>query len=118
MEEKDKYIIGVDTYDEQAHSYVAGKINPEGILEVIESKTDRDKKQFNEEVLKASQFYNAEIVEPSLPQPKSKNRVYGSEKIIISKEVKEQWKNNFIKYLNEDKSLPFWNIVEEFKNLG
>lgn len=56
-----KYIIGVDTYDENANTYCLVRILDEN-QEVILTKTICDKKEFDKEVENLSKYFDAVII--------------------------------------------------------
>lgn len=61
--EPPRYFIGVDTYDENNLAYCLSKRDSGGNVEIIMSKTVRDKNTFNEEVENLSKYFNATKIE-------------------------------------------------------
>lgn len=55
-----KYVIGVDTYDENNNAYCLGRIIDEK-PEIILVKNIRNKTDFDEEVKNLSKYFNAQI---------------------------------------------------------
>lgn len=55
------YVIGIDTYDNYALTYcLMRKIN--GVIELLISKTMRDRVEFEKEIKNLSSYFNADIL--------------------------------------------------------
>lgn len=62
--EEPKFYIGIDTYDKGANSYcLTREVN--GVVEIINIKTIRDEKQFQEEIENIAKYFNCKILEPT-----------------------------------------------------
>ena len=55
-----EYVMGVDTYDKDAHAYCFGR-KVDGVFEIMLSKTMRDEDQFKQEVENLAKYFNADV---------------------------------------------------------
>ena len=54
------YVIGVDTYDQDALAYCFGR-KVDGVFEIMLAKTMRDENEFKQEVENLAKYFNADV---------------------------------------------------------